>query len=251
MLHVVGFLMMYWVYRSVQRIETTIQEIKRDGVRYIAASVQYVPPNGNVGGFVATPQNPRNDSPLIVLAFALTWLFASNAFAAEPAQMMALDLSIRSKYANPDGSCVQCSLGMVGCHCNDLNAAYLLWDSEFGPAERGGSIPSRVESYCDRRGIKAWSVTGRTPDDTWPWLIWAAKTGRFAAFGCGQAHFQTLYGYDPQTKEWFVCNNNSTNRIDKYSDSQLRQLHAACGPWVVILEKPSSPPPEIVCWWKK
>ena len=164
---------------------------------------------------------------------------------------MALDLSIRSKYANPDGSCVQCSLGMVGCHCNDLNAAYLLWDSEFGPAERGGSIPSRVESYCDRRGIKAWSVTGRTPDDTWPWLIWAAKTGRFAAFGCGQAHFQTLYGYDPQTKEWFVCNNNSTNRIDKYSDSQLRQLHAACGPWVVILEKPSSPPPEIVCWWKK
>jgi hypothetical protein len=175
----------------------------------------------------------------------------SLASAAEPVQTMALSPGVRAWYRNPDGSCVQCSLGMVGCHCNDMSAATLLWDTAYGPAVRGGSDPMRVESYCDQRGIRAWSVTGARVDDTIPWMEWAARTGRFAAIGAGTQHFQTLYGFDPNSRTWLVCNNNSTDRIDRYTDEQFRQLHAASGPWCVILQRPpSSVPPEIVPWWR-
>lgn len=163
---------------------------------------------------------------------------------------MRLSAETRSWFRNPDGSCVQCSIGMCGVHANDPNAASLLWDSEHGRAERGGSWPSRVEAYCDRRGIRAWSITGNTVDDTLPWCAWAAATGRFAAIGAGTAHFQTLYGYDPESREWMVCNNNTTNHIDRYDHDSFRRLHAASGPWVVVLEKASSDPPRPVKWWK-
>jgi hypothetical protein len=165
-------------------------------------------------------------------------------------QQMDLQARTRSFFRNPDGSCVQCSIGMAGAHCNDANAASLLWDTPFGPAERGGSWPSRVEKYCDARGIRAWSVSGASVDDTWPWIEWAAKTGRFAALGAGEAHFQTLYGYDPAKNEWLICNNNSTDRIDRYSEAQMKSLHRVSGPWVVILEKPSSVAPVLTKWWK-
>lgn len=164
---------------------------------------------------------------------------------------MQLSESTRAWYRNPDGSCVQCSIGMAGAHCNDINAASLLWDTEYGPAVRGGSGPSRVEAYCDQRGIQAWSVTGATVEDTIPWMVWAARTGRFAAIGAGHSHFQTLYGYDPQDERpWRVCNNNSTQRIDRYTDREFKQLHAASGPWVVILQRASSDPPVATKWWK-
>lgn len=164
---------------------------------------------------------------------------------------MQLSESTRAWYRNPDGSCVQCSIGMAGVHCNDINAASLLWDTEYGPAVRGGSGPSRVEAYCDQRGIQAWSVTGATVEDTIPWMVWAARTGRFAAIGAGRAHFQTLYGYDPgDERPWRVCNNNSTQRIDRYTDREFKQLHAASGPWVVILQRASSDPPIPTKWWK-
>ena len=167
------------------------------------------------------------------------------------ATQMRLSPETRSWFHNPDGSCVQCSIGMAGVHCNDINAASLLWDTSYGPAVRGGSWPSRVEAYCDQRGIKAWSVTAASVDETIPWMLWAAKTGRFAAIGAGQAHFQTLYGYEPQhERPWMVCNNNSTQRIDRYSEREFKQLHAASGPWVVILERASSDPPAPVKWWR-
>ena len=161
---------------------------------------------------------------------------------------MVLSPIVRGFYGNPDGSCVQCSIGMAACHCNDINAACLLWDSQFGPAERGGSLPSRVERYCDSRGIKAWCVTGATVDDTMPWIEWAARTGRFAAVGLSSQHFQTLYGFDPERRIWYVCNNNSPGRIDSYPDADFRKLHGEVR-WLVILEKPSSPPPEFYPWW--
>lgn len=186
-------------------------------------------------------------APAILLALVTLGGIAQ---AGEPVQAMHLSPEVRSYFKNPDGSCVQCSIGMAGVHSNDLNAASLLWDTPYGKAERGGSWPSRVESYCDARGIKAWSVTGNTPADTLPWIEWAAKTGRFAAIGAGTAHFQTLYGYDKERQKWYVCNNNSTHKIDEYTPEQFLRLHAASGPWVVILEKPSSPPPFPHKWWK-
>jgi hypothetical protein len=185
------------------------------------------------------------------LAFGSSCAVAQESNGIKPIlQMMSLCTESRAFYRNPDGSCVQCSIGMCGFNNCDPNAAQLLWDTEYGPAERGGSNPSRVESYCDRRGIRAWSVTGESVDDTIPWLRWAVKTRRFAAFGAGTRHFQTLYGYDYERSQWLVCNNNSTDRIDRYSESDFRELHRQSGPWCVILEKPASAAPVTEKWWK-
>lgn len=204
--------------------------------------------------FPGSPFPGGRTLPMILLAAALVIAGAAGSTAQDrPTLLTSMKLSepTRAWYRNPDGSCVQCSIGMAGVHCNDLNAASLLWDTSYGPAVRGGSWPSRVERYCDERGIKAWSVTGATVDDTMPWMVWAARTGRFAAIGAGTAHYQTLYGYDPHhEKPWMVCNNNSTSRIDRYGDREFRQLHAASGPWVVVLQLPSSDPPTPVKWWK-
>ncbi len=117
-------------------------------------------------------------------------------------------------------------------------ASTLLWDTPYGPRERGGSWPSRVAAYSARRGIPIYNVTGET---TLEWLRWSALTGRFAAFAASPAHFQTLYGYDPQQQQWLVCDNNSPTRIDRYSESAFRRLHAAGGPWCVVLNLPPSP----------
>lgn len=147
---------------------------------------------------------------------------------------------------NP-GSCVQCSIAMCGVHCNDIRASTLLWDTPYGDHVWHGSWPQRVAQYCDERQIQAWNVTGET---TWDWMRWAAKTGRFAAIGAGTAHFQTLYGYDPETKTWFVCNNQTPAKVDRYTDAAFRRLHLASGQWCVVLRRSSSAPPRIVEWWK-
>lgn len=163
---------------------------------------------------------------------------------------MQLDAETRQHFRNltNPGSCVQCSIGIAGIHCNDLNAASLLWDSVYGPKVWHGSWPGRVAGYCNERGIKAYNVTGSS---TIEWCKWAAKTGRFAAIGAGNAHFQTLYGYvETDAKPWKVCDNNSPQRIDEYTDSEFKRLHYASGPWVVVLKKSSSENPELFEWWK-
>jgi hypothetical protein len=169
--------------------------------------------------------------------------------AADGVAQPAVDLptEIRQWFRNPDGSCVQCSIGMCGVDQNVPAAATLLWDTEYGPKERGGSYPQRVSAYCDKRGIRAYNVTGST---TFDWMRWATATGRGAAIGAGRAHFQTLMGHDPQAGRWYVCNNNSPKKIDEYDDAQFRRLHLASGPWVVILDYPPHPErPRYVQWW--
>lgn len=166
---------------------------------------------------------------------------------AQPVAMMQLSTEERQWFRNPDGSCVQCSIGMCGVHCNVPEATTLLWDTVYGPRVRGGSSPSRVADYCNARGIRAYNVTGTV---TWEWMRWAARTGRFAAIGAGAVHFQTLYGYDPNTNTYFVCNNNSPQRIDKYNEQQFKQLHLASGQWCVVLKQSAPENPVYVEWWK-
>ncbi len=160
---------------------------------------------------------------------------------------MCLTAQMRNKYWNPDGSCVQCSIGMIGVAGNDPNAATVLWDTKYGPAIRGGSWPARVASYFHSRGIRGWNITGE--ENTFAWMKWAIKTRRFAAIGAGQAHFQTLYGYDFKRQKWLVCNNQTPGRIDEYDDDAFRRLHMASGPWIVVLARPASEPPVPVEWW--
>lgn len=185
-----------------------------------------------------------------VVALVLGLLAVTVARAQEPApQLMQLPPDVRAWFRNPDGSCVQCSIGMCGVWNNVPAASTLLWDTEFGPAVRGGSWPGRVADYCERRKISAFNVTG---DATYEWMEWAAATGRFAAIGAGTAHFQTEYGRDKAAGRWFVCNNNSTHKVDEYTNEQFRRLHAASGEWVVILDGPAPPaPPAYHRWWAR
>lgn len=170
---------------------------------------------------------------------ALALTLATLAHAAEPQRTMQLPADIRAQYRNPDGSCVQCSIGMVG-RWLDVPAAYtLLWDTQYGPAVRGGSGPSRVANYAAAREMRIYNVTG---DHTIDWMKWAAMTGRYAAIGAGTRHFQTLYGYDPTRDQWIVCNNNTPERLDIYTTAKLRQLHDASGRWIVILDYPPTAP---------
>ena len=162
-------------------------------------------------------------------------------------QHMAVELSEEQRrwFRNPDGSCVQCSIGMIGVDQNVPAAATLLWNSKYGPKERGGSGPSRVARYSRDRGIRVFNVTG---SPTWSWMSWAVRNHRGAAIGAGKNHFQTLMGRDGRT--WFVCNNNSTNRIDSYSQKAFERLHRSSGLWVVILDYPPHPlQPRYVRYW--
>jgi hypothetical protein len=151
-------------------------------------------------------------------------------------------------FRNPDGSCVQCSNGMVGVHNNLPAWTTLLWDTEYGSRQRGGSGPSRVANYARARGMRIYNVTG---SKTFAWMDWAAKTGRFAAIGAGSNHFQTLYGRNFAAERWYVCNNNSTSKVDVYDANGFRSLHLRSGTWIVVPDEPACPPaPRIVAWWQ-
>ena len=175
-----------------------------------------------------------------ILPFLISEFFALSIAASVPAQspptdhatFMELPAEYRAWFKNPDGSCVQCSNGLVGMHINRPEWTFLLWDTPYGPAVHGGSWPGRVSDYARQRGMKLFNVTGNNFNDTRPWMLWAARTNRFCAIGAGNAHFQTLYGYVPtDAKPWKVCNNNSPQKIDEYSEDEFRRLHLASGPW--------------------
>jgi len=164
-----------------------------------------------------------------------------------PGLAMDLPAELRQLYRNPDGSCVQCSIAMCGHDQNVPQASTLLWTTGYGPAERGGSWPQRVAAYSAARGIRIYNVTGSS---TWEWMKWAARNGRGCAIGADYAHFQTLMGHDPQTGTYYVCNNNSPQRVGEYTEDEFRRLHLASGQWCVILDYPPHPArPVYRKWW--
>jgi hypothetical protein len=187
---------------------------------------------------------------------ALIFALVASTAGALPAQDQVTDFPADTAkwFINEDGSCVQCSIGMCGSWQNTPSATFLLWDSEYGARVRGGSSPSRVEAYCDRRKIPAYNITG---SETYEWMKWASRTGRMSAIGCYSSHFQTLLYHDPAKGEWYVKNNwgasggNNIKSHNVFSDAQFRRHHEASGKWVVILKTPPPPmKPLYVAWWK-
>lgn len=154
---------------------------------------------------------------------------------------------VRVWFRNPDGSCVQCSNSLVGIWHNCPQASTLLWNTQYGPAIRGGSWPSRVEEYCEKRQIPAWNITG---DATFDWLKWCGHNGRMAAIGAGSAHFQAFVWHDHEKDLWYVNNNNSPEIIDVYTWPQFKRLHLASGAWIVVFNLPPPPAaPKFIAWW--
>lgn len=158
-----------------------------------------------------------------------------------PAQIRALYYN-HGNTGDREGDCVFVSCGMVGVKDNNLRFATLPWATPWGPANRGAAGPSEVARACAERDIAIYNVTGGSINDTYPWAVYAAESGRGAAIGFGKRHFQTLQGFDADTGEWLICDNNSPERVDRYSDSAFRQLHAASGFWIVVLDGPAPPP---------
>ncbi len=186
----------------------------------------------------------------LLVCFAVVLCSGTSLAIEPPDPRLSVDLpkDIRHWYRNPNGSCVQCSLGMMGVDQNVPAAATLLWDTEYGSRVRGGSGPSRVARYCRERNSRVYNITGR---ETWDWMKWATRTGRGAAIGAGTNHFQTLFGYDEENGVWYVCNNNTPHRIDSYSESGFRRLHLASGQWIVILDYPAhASRPRYYHWWR-
>lgn len=147
-------------------------------------------------------------------------------------------------------NCVQCSISMAAVDANYPVAETLLFDTEYGPRVRGGSYPQRVAQYAQARGMRVYNVTG-TVDETIAWMKWACRTGRGCAIGAGSSHFQTLFGYDEKAGRWYVVNNNSPQKVDVYDEAAFRRLHAASGPWLVVLDVPVRPAvPAYVNWWE-
>lgn len=190
-------------------------------------------------------------NPLLLLSAIINLavpLAASGYEPPDPRLAFDVPVEVRKWFRNgPEGSCVQCSLGLCGVDQNVPAAATLLWDTEYGPRERGGSGPSRVARYCRERDIRVFNITGSS---TFEWMKWAVRNGRGAAIGAGSAHFQTLVGYDGAAGKWYVCNNNSPTRIDEYDEAGFRRLHLASGQWIVVLDYPPHPVrPQYVRWW--
>lgn len=177
------------------------------------------------------------------IAFLVVMLFSGSAWG----QSMELPESVREWYRNPDGSCVQCSLGMAGAWVNLPQATTLLWDTSYGPAERGGSWPERVSRYAQSRQIPLYNVTG---EPTIAWMEWAMETGRGCGAALGIAHFQTVYGRDKAQGLWYVVDNNSPRRIDVYTDAEFYRLHRISGLWCVVLDTVPGPSvPQYHKWW--
>ncbi len=186
---------------------------------------------------------------LVILLGLIAGTAAGQTVKRPPGYDAAVDFpeEVRVWFRNPDGSCVQCSIGMVGVWQNCPQATTLLWNTDYGSAVRGGSGPSRVEAYADKRKIPIYNVTG---ESTWEWMKWAARNGRMVAIGCFSSHFQTLCWHNPETNTWFVCNNNSPKKIDEYTWAEFKSHHLRSGQWVVLLKTPPPPPlPQYVKWW--
>jgi len=185
---------------------------------------------------------------MIVLAsLIVSCLLPLCAVAYEPTTLHLAELSegTRIRYFNPDGSCVQLSIGLSGTIQNVPVAARLPFDSEFGSGIRGGSDPSRVAAYCDKRHIPAYQITGRP---TIKWIEWGVRNGRFPAIGLSTRHFQTVFGWDEKADMFYVCNNQTPKTIDIMPRSKFLQLHHQSGEWIVLLKNVSPSNPKLVNW---
>jgi len=157
--------------------------------------------------------------------------------------------SQRVRFRNPDGSCVQCSIAIAGVHHINANAESLLWNSDYGPAVRGGSGSERVKAYAASRGLDAWVIT----ENTQAWIEWALSTNRYAALSFDYYHFQTAVGMDDDKQTFYVVDNNSPERVQKVPRADFIARHS-WGQWCVILKGPAPPPwiaPALVNWLPK
>lgn len=144
------------------------------------------------------------------------------------------------------GSCVQASIQMWGLHLNVPEAYTLLFDSDYGKAELGGGWPDRTAKYAAARGMKIFNVTG---SEVWDYIDWACTTGRGCAIGASSNHFQTAVGCIPRKMYW-VCNNNSPQKIDEYDWPAFQRLVKASGEWCVVPDYPTAPrKPRYRQWW--
>lgn len=174
------------------------------------------------------------------------------AFAALSALDQSMPEAQRVRYRNPDGSCVWCSIGMTGVQAANANAASILWNSEYGPAERRGAWPERVAEAARKRGLPIYNVQGQATE---PWLDWALATGRWAGVTYWQAHMVAAAGMSEDGRTIRICDNNSPWKFQDMPREVFYQRHRVHGGgWAVILQGPPPIPwiaPPQIAWWSQ
>ncbi len=198
-----------------------------------------------------TRRSERPSELWLVFALAFAAAAVILAFCAKvPGQQIDLPADQRARFANRDGSCVQCAIGMLGVWQNVPAAELLLWDSEFGPAVRGGAVPGRVREYCRSRGIDVHVVVG----DVVAWVEWACRTRRGAAVawvgrgGVRKNHMVTVVGMSDDRRRFAICDSNRPATI-RWMDRPA--FEKSVGGWAVILDAPPGPgTARVVAWWE-
>ena len=138
------------------------------------------------------------------------------------------------------GSCVQASLSMCGAHHGVPAFELLLQPSQFGPAELGGSTPSRVKNYAQARGVPIYSIEG---SETLPWIEWGLRRGCYVGITYGRAHMITAVA-TAEDGSWFeIVDNNwpgEVRRVDRATFIHEHRIHG--GGWCVLLKTPGPAP---------
>jgi hypothetical protein len=138
------------------------------------------------------------------------------------------------------GSCVQASISMCGAHHGVPAAESLLVDSPYGPAELGGSTPSRVAAYARRRNMPLYSVEG---SETLSWIEWALRRGCYVGITYGMAHMITAIAV-AEDGSWFeIVDNNYPAEVRRVGrDVFIREHRIHGGGWCCILQTPGPAP---------
>lgn len=170
---------------------------------------------------------------ILVWSVAVAGQAQDNAYLAPPALLA--NYKNRVHPTTRQGSCVQASISMCGLHHGVDGAECLLRnDPTHGPAELGGSFPSRTAAYMAKRQIPIFNVEG---SQTMPWIEWALRNGRYAAVTYGQAHMIIASGISADgSRVQIVDNNYPTEPRWVTRDVFLREHRGYAGGWTTILD---------------
>lgn len=168
-----------------------------------------------------------------------------------PSVAAQLPNTIRTRYYNTDGSCVQCSNGFAGHTLNIAPFSELLWTTPYGPAERGGAGPSRVARYARERGVRVVNVTGSS---TTAWIEQELLNGRPLSITWDYNHVVSVLDMTAD-RQWFLVWNNQwrSGKPKWYGRSEFYRRHSVDSRWAVAFPSYPAPTPRGVYtnWWRK
>lgn len=192
---------------------------------------------------------------LIILAFLI---LAAPALAFDASETIPADQRQRFVNATRPGSCVWCSIGMVGVDANNPAAEMLHFDSQYGKAMQGGATSNEAAAACRDRNIDAMVLHGSSSLET---IDAALDSGRAVGItwtphyrSGSPAHFITALGRTADGATYYVCDNRWPEKISSYTRAEFVSNYGLDRGWCVIIKGPKPLPwraPPVLEWWHK